>query len=65
MRLHDTLDKIDKQSCGSAQLSQRIVNDRIDARCRRKALERRAQALVPDSGIDPDDTGEFVIEAAG
>jgi hypothetical protein len=64
VKLHATLDDIEGRRFESAKLSRLVGDRRIVARSRRKDLERRAHKLVPDSGIDPEDTGEFFVEAA-
>ncbi len=63
-KLHETLDDIERKTIPSVRLSQRAHSERTVARARRKKLERRASQILPDSGINPDDTGEYYIEPA-
>ena len=58
VRLHATLDKIERETLPAASITQRIDDRRVVARHRRKDLERRGQKLMPEADIDPDDTGE-------
>lgn len=63
--MHDTLSRIEEQGSLSGAPARRISDRRIVARTRRKALERRACSLMPDAGIDPDDTGEILLPHTG
>jgi hypothetical protein len=61
VELHRTLDVIVNETLPAAKQSQRTDDRRVVARGRRKEIERRAAELLPNSEIDPSDTGEFVV----
>lgn len=61
VRFHETLTRIETETIPKAQQSQVTDDRRLVARHRRKKMERRAADLLPDSEIDPDDTGEILI----
>ena len=62
-RLHATLDTIEQHSAGTSRLGQVIEDRGVVARGRRKSLERRVKFLIPESDIDPDDTGSYQLKA--
>lgn len=61
MGLHRTLDAIEAETIPKARQAGQINDQRVRARHRRKALERRAAELLPDAGIDAEDTGQINI----
>lgn len=63
--MHETLARIEAEGSLAKDHARRITDRRIVARTRRKALERRASSLMPEAGIDPDDTGEILLPHTG